>query len=151
MHMIETPSKYPIILLWLFINAALTGFLVWSMHSSYVGYRIETNEGRINGRVVDLGFMGHGTWSMVLEYQVGGQTFFLRDGRTHQKDEIGSIFTVRYDRSNPEFAQIDDAILPLWLFPLGISIVIFASMILLNLRGWKVWKAAKGSDGAIGD
>jgi hypothetical protein len=147
MQSINTISKHQVVSLWLIVNIALVGFLGWGLYSSYIGYRIEIDGENADGKVVDLLFLGHGTYSMFIEFEVNGKTYSFRDGRTHDtyNDAIGKTVIVRYDRSNPKFAQLDDTVFPLWLVPSFLSAQVLLVIAAINLKGWSIWKRTKGS------
>jgi hypothetical protein len=130
---------------WLLINLVIMGFLCWTLYGIFVGYRVESNGETTEGHVVALDHVDGGTYSAIVEFEVNGQTYSLDDDSASNppKYEIGENVTVRYDRSNPNIAHID-GVMPVWLFPSCMLIVILFVLIVVNILGWRAWK--RGED-----
>jgi hypothetical protein len=127
---------------WLLVNLFVLVFLCWGLYSSFVGYRVEANGETVEGGVVGLDHFDEGAYSAVVEFEVDGQTYTFEDDTASDppKYEIGETVLVRYDRTNPNLAQIDDSSLPLWLVP-GCAVgILLASLIVVNIWGWRAWK-----------
>lgn len=126
---------------WLLINLFVLGFLCWGLYQSFVGFRTETNGATTEGYVSGLESRDGGTFTAVITFEVDGQTYTFRDSTSSNppRFDIGETVTVRYDRSNPNFAQIDRA-LPLWLFPSCMVAGLFVGLIVINIWGVRMWK-----------
>jgi hypothetical protein len=108
---------------------------------AFVGFRVESNGETTEGYVVGLDHFDGGAYSAIVEFEANGQTYTFEDDTASNppKYEIGEPVTVRYDRTNPNFAQIDSA-LPLWLFPsCGVGVLIL-TFIGVNIWGVYAWK-----------
>lgn len=125
---------------WLLVNLFVMGFLCWALYASFVGFRVETNGEIAEGHVVGLDH-SDGTYSAVVEFEVDGQSYTFEDDTASNppKYEIGETVVVRYDRSNPNLAQIDSKF-PLWLFPTCSVLFLIAAWIGVNIWGWRAWK-----------
>lgn len=130
---------------WLLINLFVVGFLCWALYAVFVGVRVETNGEITEGHVVGLDHFDSGTYSAVVEFEVNGQTYTFEDDTASNppKYEIGETVVVRYDRSNPNLAQIDSQT-PLWLFPAIAALSLIVAWIGVNIWGWRAWK--RGED-----
>lgn len=126
---------------WLLINLFVIGFLCWGLYSSFVGFRVETNGEVTEGSVVGLDHFDGGAYSAVVEFEVNGQVYGFEDDTASNppKYEIGESVLVRYDRSNPNLAQIDSPV-PLWLFPACSVLILILALIGVNIWGWRAWK-----------
>lgn len=126
---------------WLLVNLFVLGFLCWGLYQAFVGFRVESNGDTTEGHVVGLDHFDEGTYSAVVEFEVNGQTYTFEDDTASNppKYEIGETVTVRYDRTNPNLAQIDSA-LPLWLFPSCTVAGLLVALIVVNIWGWRAWK-----------
>lgn len=126
---------------WLLVNLFVLGFLCWGLYQAFVGFRVESNGETTQGQVVGLDHFEGGAYSAVIEFEVNGQTYTFEDDTASNppKYEIGETVTVRYDRANPNLAQIDSAS-PLWLFPTCIVVFLIAALIGVNIWGWRAWK-----------
>jgi hypothetical protein len=126
---------------WLLINLFILGFLCWASYAGFVGYRVESNGETTEGAVVGLDHFDGGTYSAIIEFEVDGQTYSFEDDTASNppKYEIGETVIVRYDRTNPNLAQVDSAF-PLWLFPSCAVAGLFLALIVANIWGWRAWK-----------
>jgi hypothetical protein len=126
---------------WLLINLFFLGFLCWGLYLGFVGYRVEANGEVTEGYVADLDLRDGGTYTAIFEFEVNGETYSFRDDTSAYppKYELGETVTVRYDRSNPNLAHID-GVLPAWLFPSCMVILIVLMSIFINVLSWRAWK-----------
>ena len=126
---------------WLLVNLFILGFLCWALYASFVGYRVESNGETAEGSVIGLDHFEGGTYSAIIEFEVEGQIYSFEDDTASNppKYEIGETVIIRYDRTNPHLAQIDNA-LPLWLFPCSAVAGLFVALIVANIWGWRAWK-----------
>lgn len=127
--------------IWLLINLFALGFMCWSLYMVFVGFRVETNGETTEGHVSRLESGDGGTYTAVVEFEVDGETYSFRDTTSSYppKYDPGESVTVRYDRTNPNFAQID-GVLPLWLFPSCIVTALIVVLIVVNIWGVRAWK-----------
>ncbi|MEW6403352.1 MAG: DUF3592 domain-containing protein [Chloroflexota bacterium] len=130
---------------WLLINLFVFGFLCWGLYGAFVGFRVETNGEITEGSVAGLDHFDGGAYSAIIEFEADGQTYSFEDDTASNppRYEIGETVTVRYDRTNPNLAQIDST-LPLWLFPLVSVFVLLIALVLVNIWGWRAWR--RGED-----
>ena len=127
---------------WLLINLFVLGFLCWGLYRAFVGFRVETNGATVEGTVVRHELRDGGTYRVVVSYDVNEETYYFTDDSSYNppRFELGELVTIRYDRTNPDLAEIDDSALPLWLFPLGTVGVLFVALIVVNIWGVRAWK-----------
>jgi len=126
---------------WLLVNFFVLIFLCWTLYQGFVGFRAETNGETTEGHVSRLEQRDGGTFRAVIEFEVDGETYSFNDTSSSYppRFDLGENVTVRYDRTNPNFAQID-SVLPLWLFPAcGVGGLI-VSFIVVNIWGVRAWK-----------
>ncbi len=123
------------------INLFVLGFLCWALYMGFVGFRVETNGEVAEGHVSNLEVRDGGTYMAVVEFEVNGQTYSFKDDTAAYppKYELGENVIVRYDRSNPNIAQIDSKF-PLWLFPSCMIAGLIIALVVVNIWGWKMWK-----------
>lgn len=126
---------------WLLVNLFVLGFLCWSLVQAFVGFRVEANGGITEGYVSGLEPRDGGTFRAVITFEVDGQTYSFNDTTSSNppRFDLGETVIVRFDRTNPNLAQIDSA-LPLWLFPSCMAAFLFAALIGVNIWGWRAWK-----------
>jgi len=127
---------------WLLINLFIIGFLCWSSYMTFAGVRVETNGETTTGHVVELDHFDEGAYSAVVEFEADGQTYTFEDDTASDppKYSIGQDVPVVYDRSNPSLAQIDDGILPHWLFPGCMVGILVIALVAVNIWGVRAWK-----------
>lgn len=127
---------------WILVNLFVLGFLCWGLYQAFASFRVESNGETTEGHVVRLDHFDEGAYSAVIEFEANGQTYTFEDDTASNppKYEIGETVTVRYDRTNPNLAQIDDSAFPLWLFPSCMVVFLFVALIGVNLWGWRAWK-----------
>lgn len=126
---------------WLLVNLFILGFLCWALYQSFVGYRVEANGETTEGYVSRLEPRDGGTFRAVIDFEVDGKTYSFNDNTSSNppRFELGETVVVRYDRSNPNVAQIDSRF-PLWLFPSCTVAGLFAALILVNIFAVRAWK-----------
>lgn len=126
---------------WLLINLFVLGFLCWGLYQSFVGYRVEANGETTEGYVSGLEPRDGGTYRAVIDFEVDGKTYSFHDDSSSNppRFELGELVMVRYDRSNPNIAQVDSQF-PLWLFPSCIVAGLFVALIVVNIWGVRAWK-----------
>jgi hypothetical protein len=126
---------------WLLINLFVLGFLCWGLYASFVGYRVEANGETTEGYVSGLEPRDGGTFRAVIDFEVDGKTYSFPDDTSSNppRFELGETVMVRYDRSNPNIAQIDSRF-PLWLFPSCIVAGLFVALIVVNIWGVRAWR-----------
>ena len=129
---------------WLLINLFVLGFLCWGLYQSFVGFRTETNGESTEGYVSRLEPRDGGTFRAVITFEVDGQTYTFNDDTSSNppRFDLGETVTVRYDRSNPNLAQIDSQF-PLWLFPSCTVMGLFIALIVVNILGVRMWKRSE--------
>ena len=127
--------------LWIAVNFFVMLFLCWSLYSTVVGLRVETNGVSVEGYVVDQKTSSDGSVSAVVEFSVNGQTHRFEDDAASipPRYELGQKVTVLYDRSDPSIARIDDRA-PTWLFPACGLMTTFLALIGINIWGVRAWK-----------
>jgi hypothetical protein len=127
--------------IWLLVNLFVIGFLCWGMYQAFVGFRVESNGETTEGYVSGLDPRDGGTFRAVITFEVDGQTYTFNDDSSSNppRFDLGETVTVRYDRTNPNLAQIDSAS-PLWLFPSCMTGFLFMALIGVNIWGWRAWK-----------
>ncbi|MBC7876000.1 MAG: DUF3592 domain-containing protein [Anaerolineales bacterium] len=127
---------------WLLVNFFVLGFLCWALYAGFVGFRVETNGEIAEGHVSHLEPRDGGAYRAVFEFEVNGQTYSFNDDTSARppKYELGEAVTVRYDRTNPNIAQVDDSPFPLWLFPSCTIVGLLIALIVVNIWGWRAWK-----------
>jgi len=127
--------------IWLLVNLFVIGFMCWALYQGFVAFRAETNGETTEGHVSRLEPRDGGTFRAVIEFEVDGKTYTFNDTSSSYppRFDLGETVAVRYDRTNPNFAQIDSA-LPLWLFPsCGVGGLIL-TFIGVNIWGVYAWK-----------
>jgi hypothetical protein len=126
---------------WLLVNLFILGFLCWSLYQSFVGYRVEANGETTEGYVSGLERRDGGTYTAVIDFEVDGKAYSFDDDTSSNppRFELGETVMVRYDRTNPNFAQIDSQF-PLWLFPASMVAGLFVAWIVVNIWGVRAWK-----------
>ncbi|WKZ46729.1 MAG: DUF3592 domain-containing protein [Anaerolineales bacterium] len=124
------------------VNLFVLLFLCWSLYKGFVGFRVESNGDTTEGTVVRYEERDGGTVKAVISFDVNGESYTFTDDVASRppRFELGEIVTVRYDRSNPNIAQIDDSPFPLWLFPSCWVAGLFVALIGVNIWGWRAWK-----------
>jgi hypothetical protein len=127
--------------IWFGVNLFVLLFLCWGLYQAFVGFRVESNGATIEGYVSGLEPRDGGTFRAVITFEVEGQTYSFNDDTSSNppRFDLGETVTVRYDRTNPNLAQIDSAF-PLWLFPSCMAGFLFLALIGVNLWGWRAWK-----------
>ncbi len=123
------------------VNLFVLGFLCWALYMGLVGFRVETNGETTEGYVSDLELRDGGVYRAVVDFEVNGQTYSFKDDTSSNppKYELGENVMVRYDRTNPNIAQIDSKF-PLWLFPSCTIIGLILALVVVNIWGWRMWK-----------
>jgi hypothetical protein len=126
---------------WLLVNLFFLGFLCLSLYQSFIGYRVEANGAITEGYVSGLEPRDGGTFRAVIDFEVDGKTYSFNDNTSSNppRFELGETVVVRYDRSNPNVAQIDSRF-PLWLFPSCTVAGLFVALIVVNIWGVRAWK-----------
>ena len=127
--------------IWALVNLFVLGFLCWGLYKGVVGYIVESNGETTEGYVSRLEPRDGGTFRAVITFEVNGQSYSFNDDTSSNppRFELGETVTVRYDRTNPNLAQIDSAS-PLWLFPLCTVGGLSVALIVVNIWGWRAWK-----------
>jgi len=127
--------------IWIGVNLFVLLFLCWGLYQAFVGFRVETNGVTTEGRVVGLDHFEGGAYSAVIEFEANGETYSFEDDTASDppKYEIGETVIVRYDRTNPNIAEVDSAF-PLWLFPSCTVAFLFVALVAVNIWGWRAWK-----------
>ncbi len=128
--------------IWIGVNLFVLLFLCWSLYQVFVGFRVESNGETTDGTVVRYEERDGGTVRAIVSYDVDGQTYYFTDDVSSRppRFELGEIVTIRYDRSNPDIAQIEDSAFPLWLIPSCTVAGLFVALIVVNIWGWRAWK-----------
>lgn len=126
---------------WLLINLFVLIFLCWGLYKVFVGFRTETNGETTEGYVSRLEPRDGGTFRAVIEFEANGQTYSFNDDTSSYppRFDLGETVMVRYDRSNPNIAQIDSRF-PLWLVPSCMMAGLFVTLIGVNILGVRMWK-----------
>ena len=126
---------------WLLVNLFVLGFLCWALYQGFVGFRVESNGESTEGTVTGLDHFEGGAYSAIVEFEVDGQTYTFEDDTASSppKYEIGESVIIRYDRTNPDIAQID-SVAPLWLFPSLAAAGLIVALIVVNIWGVRAWK-----------
>ena len=127
--------------IWALINLFVLGFLCWGLYKGFVGFRVESNGATVEGTVVRHEPRDGGTFRVVVSFDVDGETYYFTDDSSSNppRFELGELVTIRYDRTNPNLADIDSAA-PLWLAPLCTVGVLLVALIVVNIWGWRAWK-----------
>jgi hypothetical protein len=126
---------------WLLINFFVLIFLCWGLYKVFVGFRAETNGETTEGHVSRLEPRDGGTFQAVIEFEANGQTYSFNDDTSSYppRFDLGETVMVRYDRSNPNIAQIDSRF-PLWLVPSCLMAGLLVTLIGVNIVGVIAWR-----------
>lgn len=126
---------------WLLVNIFVLGFLCWALYEGFVGYRVEANGETTEGYISGLEPRDGGTYRAVIDFEVNGKTYSFHDSTSSNppRYDIGETVTVRYDRTNPNLAEIDSRF-PLWFLPACTGIGLFVAFIVVNIWAVRAWK-----------